>query len=344
MPVIYDGEDYLLAGYGGEGPDVVELVSLPAVAAPTRGMGRTLRLFLYKKMGRRITEFGLRNGVAQGGEAVYSPVSRDQFQPGDRVAILVHGFKDDTGWFVQNVAPMLLDEILPYDHVLTWDYETWGTPIEESGEDFARALAQQCGFGPDDGITVHVYAHSMGTLVSRAMIELSGGHQIVDGLCLAGPPNHGSTLINMARGAAFLVMTGLNQASKAPPIGLVTWPLKALFEAGEGFADLVVDSHIQRTLNGLDRPDNVPYLVLAGTNLPDPLLSRYNRLAHKVFDKTLDAIFGEENDTAIGLSSMRGVRDEAYPRLKIEELPCDHSGYYVIAEGRDAIKRWVGGL
>jgi pimeloyl-ACP methyl ester carboxylesterase len=344
LPVIYDGEDYLLAGYGGDRPEVIELVNLPAVAAPTRGMGRTLRLFLYKRMGRRIPEFGLRRRVVEDGKVGYGTVSREQLQSGDKVAVLVHGFKEDTGWFIQNMAPTLLEEILPYDHVLTWDYETWGTSIEETGEDFARALKQQCGFGPDDGITVHVYAHSMGTLVSRTMIELSGGHEMVDGLCLAGPPNQGTTLINVAKGAAFLVMTGLNQVSKVPAIGLVSWPLKELFKAGEGFADLAVNSPLQRKLNGLDKPDNVPYLVLAGKNLPDPQRGRFNRLAQKVFGKTLDAIFGEDNDTAIGLSSLRGVRGEAYPRLTIEELPCDHSGYYVIPEGRDAIMRWVGGL
>ncbi len=344
LPIIFDGEDYLLAGYSSDGRAVVELVDLPPVSAPTRGMGRTLRLFLYKKMGRHIPEFGLRNGVAENGKVLYTPVSRDQFRPGDRVAILVHGFKDDTSWFVKNVAPMLVDKILPYDHMLAWDYETWGTSVQESGEDFARALRQQCGFVPGDGITVHVYAHSMGTLVSRAMIELSGGHEMVDGLCLAGPPNNGSTLINVAKGAAFLVMTALNHATKIPAIGKVSWPLKELFKAGEGFADLAVNSPITRTLNGLTKPDNVPYLVLAGKNLPDELASRFNRLAYKVFDTTLDAIFGEDNDTAIGLSSLRGVRGEAYPKLTIKELPCDHSGYYVISQGREAIREWVAGL
>jgi pimeloyl-ACP methyl ester carboxylesterase len=344
LPVVYDGEDYLLAGYAGDSPEVVELVNLRPVATPTPGMGRTLRLLLYKRMGRHIPEFGLRRRVVTDGVVGYGEIKPQQFQPGDRVAILVHGFKADTGWFIRNVAPMLLGEILPYDHVLTWDYETWGTSVEQSGQDFALALKQACGFGLSDGVTVHVYAHSMGSLVSRCMIELAGGHEMVDGLCMAGPPNRGSTLVNVAKGAAFLVMAGLNQASGIPAIGLVTWPLKELFKAGEGFADLAVNSPITHKLNALDKPDTVPYLVLAGRNLPVDLKGRFDRLAHKVFDKTLDALFGEDNDTAIGLSSLRGVRGEAYPLLTIRELPCDHSGYYMIAEGREAIRQWMEGL
>lgn len=341
LAVVFDGEDYLLAGFAGESPNVVELVSLPEVAAPTRGMGRTIRLFIYKKLGRFIPEFDLRRRVEVNGKFEYGEVKSEQFQPGDKVAILVHGFKSDTRWMLDEPTKFLLEEVMQYDHVLTWDYETYGTHAEETGKDFAQALKQRCGFGPNDGITVHIYAHSMGCLISRCMIELQKGHEMVDRLVMAGPPNQGSPIINVTRGAAYLVMVGLNQVSKVPAVGLVSWPMKELYKEGEGWADLVVNSPIIKKLNALDMPDNVPYLVLAGRNLPKEQMDRMNRLAHKVLDTSLDAIFGEDNDTAIGLSSLRGVRAETYPMLTIKELPCDHSHYFDHPESREAVKQWV---
>jgi pimeloyl-ACP methyl ester carboxylesterase len=341
LAVVFDGEDYLLVGFAGETANTLELVDLPEVAVKTRGMGRTIRLFVYKKMGRLVPEFDLRRRVEVNGVFEYGEVKPEEFQPGDKVAVMVHGFKSDTRWMLEEPSKFLLDEVMKYDHILTWDYDTFGTHAEETGKDFALALKQRCGFGPQDDITVHIYAHSMGCLISRCMIELHKGHEMVDRLVMAGPPNKGSPIINLTRGAAYLVMTGLNQVSKVPAIGMVGWPMKELYKRGEGWEDLVVDSPIIKKLNALDEPDNVPYLVLAGKNLPKEQVARLNRLAHKVLDMSLDAIFGEDNDTAIGLSSLRGVRAETYPLLTIKELPCDHSHYFDHPESREAVKQWV---
>jgi pimeloyl-ACP methyl ester carboxylesterase len=341
LAVVFDGEDYLLVGYAGDTANTLELVDLPEVAAPTRGMGRTIRLFIYKKMGRFVPEFDLRRRVEVNGTFEYGEVKPEQFQAGEKVAVLVHGFKSDTRWMLDDPSEFLLDEVMPYDHILTWDYDTFGSSAEKTGKDFAQALKQRCGFGSQDDITVHIYAHSMGCLISRCMIELHKGHEMVDRLVMAGPPNKGSPIINLTRGAAYLVMAGLNQVSKVPAIGVVSWPMKELYKQGEGWADLVVDSDIIKKLNALEEPSNVPYLVLAGKNLPQEQMARLNRLAHKVLDTSLDAIFGEDNDTAIGLSSLRGVRAETYPLLTIAELPCNHSAYFDHPESREAVKEWV---
>jgi len=351
LPVIFDGEDYLLAGYA-DSPNVVELVTLPppvvstdAEGRPTaRGIGRTIRLFIYKKVGRYTPLTGLRRGALVNGEAEYSEVQQGQFQPDDRVAVFVHGFASDSRWMIERPAQFLRQAVQAYDHLLTWDYETFGTSIQDNGEQLALALKQQCGFGPDDETTIHVYAHSMGCLVSRCMIELSGGHQFVDRLVMAGPPNRGTTLANLSRGAVYLITALINRYAAIPPIGAVKWTLKQVYQQGAGWADIAVDSPIVEQLNALEEPSNVPYLVLAGENLLDEgEQNRLDRLAHKVLDQSLDAIFGEQNDVAIGVSSMRSVRRGAYPRLKVEELPCDHFHYFATPQGREAVKRWVMG-
>lgn len=352
IPVVFDGEDYLLAGYGTEDGRAVAIVSLPPpIASPAadgrptvRGLGHTLRLFIYKKLGRYTSDMGLHRATLQDGQVVYSEVQRHQFQAGQHVAVFVHGLMSDTRWMVTQLAPFLRQGVCLYDHLLTWDYETFGTRVEDNGAQFALALKQQCGFGSHDGISVDVYAHSMGTLVSRCMIELSGGHEFIDRLVLAGPPNRGSTLATTGRGFVFLATSLLNYATCGPILSATNWVLRQLYRQGVGVADLAVDSPILQKLNALEEPSNVPYLVLAGENLPAPgETRRLNRIAHKVLDTGLDTLFGEQNDIAIGLSSMRSLRGGAYPNLQVQNLPCDHFHYYVTPEGQRTIKEWVTG-
>jgi pimeloyl-ACP methyl ester carboxylesterase len=293
-------------------------------------------------MGRYTPQIGLRRAELVDGFFEYRDIQRNQFQPGDTVALFVHGFTADTRQMVETFAPFLRDEVFPYKHLLTWDYETFGTSVEENGVKLALALRQQCGFGSDDQITVHVYAHSMGSLVSRCMIELSGGHEFVDKLVMAGPPNNGSTLATFGRGIIYLLTVLINRASVIPLLGAFNWLLEQLYQEGVGSIDLTVNSAILDKLNTLKEPSNVPYLVLAGKNrLSEAEHNRLNRLARKVLGQTLDSLFGEKNDIAVGLSSMRGVRGKAYSKLTVEILDCDHFHYFQILAGREAVKRWV---
>jgi hypothetical protein len=361
LAIAFDGEDYLPAGVSAA-DDVarLEITSLPEPTAPggpaeTRGLGNLVRFFVYKQLGRHTDELGLR-AVALGpdrrpalgadGKPVYTAPQRDQIQPGQRVAVVVHGFSDDTRGLVRGLAAWLQSGPAPYDHVLAFDYETFGTGVARNGEDLALALSQRCGLGPDDQATVHVFAHSMGCLVTRCMVELSGGHEFVDRVVLAGPPNHGTTLATVSRGLTFLAALLLNKLAEATPVALLSLPLDQLREQGQGWGDLEVDSEVTRRLNGLAAPDEVPYLVLAGTNSAVAGTGadgdRARRLAAKTLDRSLDALFGEQNDVVIGLSSMRGMRNGAYPRLTVVELPCDHFTYFWADTGGKAIREWLG--
>jgi pimeloyl-ACP methyl ester carboxylesterase len=349
-PVAFDGEDYLPVGYGTGEDGVVNVVTLPAAvtvtgadgAPTTRGLARTLRLFIYKRMGRHTPELALRRAEVENKQVVYHPAEPGQVRHGQRVALFIHGLLSDSRWMIAQPAQFLRAEIAPYDHLLTWDYESFGTSAEDSGERLAEALTKQCGLCPNDGITVDVYAHSLGTLVARCMIELYGGHAFIDRAVLAGPPNRGSTLATTGRLLMFLATDLLNRASVVPFLGAINWPLRTLYEQGLAVADLAVDSPLTRKLNTLDEPSNVPYLVLAGENQEDEAeQNRVKRLASKVLDKGLDQVFGEVNDIAVGLSSMKGLRGGAYHLLATAILPCDHFHYFVAPEGQQAIKEWA---
>lgn len=348
LPVAFDGEDYLPVGYAS-GRGAVDVVRVPrAVAGPRgapsrRGVGRAIRLFVFKKLGRYIRDIGLRYVENKTGSIEYSEVKKDRFRPGDRIAVFVHGFLSDTSWMARDVAPFLRKQVLPYEHALAWDYETFGASVETNGADLAIALRQQCGCGPNDGLTVHVYAHSMGSLVVRCLVELFGGHEFVDRLILAGPPNRGTTLATLSRSSFYLLSALTNNIAAIPLAGAADWLVKELYEQGVGWRDLAVDSDITKRLNALDAPLHVPYLVLAGTNaLNQAQGSRLNRLAQKTLDQSLDLIFGEtENDAMIGMSSLKGVRHGAYPALTVKSLPCDHFSYFSTAEGQAVVRQWM---
>jgi pimeloyl-ACP methyl ester carboxylesterase len=348
LPVAFDGEDYLPVGYASS-PGTVDVVRVPRAVAgdqgtPTpRGIGRAIRLFIFKKLGRHMREIGLRYVENKNAAVKYSEVKKDRFQPGDRIAVFVHGFLSDTSWMARDIAPFLRNQVLPYEHALAWDYESFGASVETNGTDLATALRQQCGCGPNDGLIVHVYAHSVGSLVARCLVELSNGHEFVDRLILAGPPNRGTTLATLSRGFFYLLSALMNNIAAVPFAGAADWLVKQLYEQGVGWQDLAVDSDITKRLNTLETPSRVPYLVLAGTNaLNQAQGDRLNRLAQKMLDRTLDLIFGEtENDAVIGMSSLKAVRHGAYSALTVKSLSCDHFSYFATAESQAAIQQWM---
>ncbi|GET35793.1 hypothetical protein MiSe_05390 [Microseira wollei NIES-4236] len=129
LPIAFDGEDYLPVGYAAEGNNAVDVVTLPPAVVSTdaqglpsqRDIGRTIQLFVDKKMGRYTPLIGLRRAELVDGKVEYRDIGPNQFQPGDTVALFVHGFTADTRHMVETFAPFLRDQVLPYKHLLTWD-------------------------------------------------------------------------------------------------------------------------------------------------------------------------------------------------------------------------------
>jgi len=341
--VAYDGEDYLVVGNStSSDPNTIAVKVLPKPAVSTRGIGKTIQLFFYKKLGRYSPELGLHYATLENGMARYSTVDASVFKPGQSVAVMVHGFNSESKWMAQYLWAWLHDSLKQYDHCVTFDYETFGTGSSANGKTLAEALSQQCGFNADDGLTVHLFAHSMGCLVSRCAVELHGAAAYVDKVVLAGPPNHGTTLATLGKGVLYLASLGLNLAGKGLPITLLRKSVDELSKQAAGVADLFVDSALTVELNRLAEPSNVPYLVLVGLNAPDPTQqSTAARLAHKLLDTALDQVFGEQNDGVIGKHSLEGVRNGTYQKQTTQALNCDHFQYYWDAGGMKAVEEFV---
>lgn len=378
MPVAFDGEHYFLAGQTdaaatasrdpGRRRIALSITHLPLPAdadpnggtrtagdAPTRDLKRTARLFFYKVYHKELPpDTGVRKPrLNPDNTPVYDDAGKpayDKATPADlagvkRAALLVHGFTSDTGWLVQKAWPRL-SQLAAYDLVLTFDYETFNTGMGENGTILAQALAA-LGFGPDDGIHLDIFCHSMGTQVVRSMVELQGGHAYTDRVFLAGAPNAGTRLADAKKAIFWAGTILLNQAGIAPPALLVNWFLKKVLDSAVSVEDLMPDSKLYQTLNGGTKALDVAYFVQIGNNSALDGKVDWNALftkagLAKVFDKGLDALLGP-NDLLVGVSSAKAVRNGHWPGLQVAELKGHHFEYFLTDESIEKLQEWMAG-
>lgn len=333
----------------------------------TRGVGRVLKLYLYKLVGHQEASLGLhqvrfvpRSEVGQQqpapdetvrevaeGLLYYSAVDPGQFQPKARVAVGVHGFsaesKEQAVWLCRVPA----QQGCPYDHVLTFDYESFNTGISENGQKLANAL-RAAKLHQVPGLQLDLFAHSMGTVITRCMVELWGGDAFVSRCFLAGPPNGGTRLAEIKKFIPWVTTLAVNGVATWTPTVISAWVLENVAEAAIGVEDLRPSSSILADLNSSTKPVTVPYFILAGRN-DKPLhldATAWQRLKHKVLlgvDIGLDALFGEQNDLVIGLQSMLGVRNGQYPAhlLQRQEVDCTHFEYFTDAAAQAHLLTWL---
>ncbi len=372
--VAFDGSFYYPVGHSEADPQTVHVdwlpASDPAAVQPlrsTRGVGRIIKLYLYKMVGIQAEGLGLHSarfvptgerhdhGAApgetertlDGGVVYYRAVDPAQFRPKQRVAVAVHGFgadsKDLAAWICREPS----QQGIRYDHVLTFDYESFNTSVSTNGQMLANAL-RAAKLDQVPGLQIDLFAHSMGTVITRCMVELWGGDEFVSRCFLAGPPNQGTRLAEAKKYVAWLTTLSLNQVALWSPTVIAGWILSKAAEDALGPEDMRPNSQILHDLNSSTKAGKVPYFILAGQN-NHPLhldATVWERLKYKVMgdvDLTLDAIFGDQNDLVIARQSMLGIRNGQYPAdlLKIAELSCTHFEYFTDDDSRQQLLRWL---
>ena len=276
------------------------------------------------------------------GEVRYQPINADALEAGQRVALFVHGFQSDTRAMVAGPIPWLAQQGIAYDHILTFDYETYSTHIESNGKDLYNAL-KAVGFGAEDGLHLDIFAHSMGTQVCRSMIEQHGGADFVDRFFMAGPPNAGTRLADAKRLVTWIGTLLLNQAGPTPPALLATWALKKVSDDGLGVEDMRPTSDFFKSINKQNKPAQVAYYILAGNNQigASEKAGAWQKLItrlQKGVDKSFDAIFSDQHDLVINVKSMHALRGEA---ITLADVPCDHFGYFDTPEAQAQLLGWL---
>jgi hypothetical protein len=187
-----------------------------------------------------------------------------------------------------------------------------------------------------------VFAHSVGTQVVRAWVELSDGEQYIDRVFMAGPPNAGTPLAKGRTLLPWLANILLNMAGSVPPALIAHWLLERVSDAGRGLADLAPDSSFYEEINAAWRPPaRVPYYVQIGDN--SAAYAHWHALAQRlmgVADSGLDVLFAGDNDLLVGVDSARWLEGR-WPRLNVQVVGGHHFQYFVSPEGQRVLARWL---
>ncbi|MEM7132076.1 MAG: caspase family protein [Chloroflexota bacterium] len=316
----------------------------PDELAQSRGLIRTARLFFYKVFLKELPEdTGLRKAeLSPEGKAVYAPMLKENMDSSVRkVALMVHGITADTRWLVEKVWPKVT-QYQEYDLCLAYDYESFGTGIKDNSRILYQALTE-LGFGANDELLLDIYAHSMGSLVSRGLVELCGGDQFVDRVFMGGPPNAGSPLAKLRGFVPWLGSVMVNQIGIIPASMLLSWSLKRVVSTGVGLADLDPEADFYDEINRFTQETvTVPYFIQIGNN--EGAYESWNRIFRsgmKLADRTLDVIFAGEHDLAVGLNSACSIQSAKWPNAKIEVLGTNHFGYFYTQDGWAVLEKWL---
>ncbi len=326
--------DYFLVG--GPRPSdagatvAVEWLPVPQDAAgpemrTDRGLAHTVRLMFFKYTSDDILGIGLRRAEVRTSTVIYAPVEDGSIAEGARVLLCLHGITADSRSIVQTIGERLQRD-LHYDHLLAFDYESFTTDVRANASTLWAAL-HDAGVRPGRGVQLDIVAHSMGGLVSRALIELDQRGDLVRRLVMAGTPNAGSPLANTARFGLMLASYALLTVVPGGLSKIVGGGLGWLREQAVGITDLQTGSELAKALKNSRRPDGVRYLALAGTYLPsDPQAQQAAGIINRVLDGAFDRFFSDaENDLVVAAGSVLSVLPDCDVIIK---PACDHSGYF----------------
>ncbi|MGK7953021.1 MAG: caspase family protein [Xenococcaceae cyanobacterium] len=357
LPVGYDGEFFLPLGRGKptvDGKTEIELERLPApVSQEERSLQGSIRIFFEKVIGKyfgREFKYPIL-AVAEVGEDKKVTYNQDenyvkqQVANAKRIALYIHGIIGDTESLVSTIKQPVLqpdgqERFIGklYDLVLTFDYENLNTTIEQNAQQLKRRL-RDVGLSENHGKELHIIAHSMGGLVSRWFIEREGGNQIVQHLIMLGTPNAGSPWSVVEDWVKLTLGIGLNGLS------LVAWPAKVVAmlmgtlekNIRVTLAQMNPTSDFLNSLAASDDP-GIPYSIIAGNTSIIPAAleqqaekkSILERLQQRLFNQVVEfPFFGEPNDIAVKVDSIKSIPKGRSHPPHIQEVPCDHMSYFL---------------
>lgn len=360
IAVGYDAKQklWLPLGFGGPlqtkgeaGGSYVRLERLPTPApaplAGERGLIDSVKLMLFKLVGQKLGlpfDYPRLSAITvpELGKVEYEPDAakvRAKVAGAKKVLLYVHGILGHTKDLAYSASSKVrlgdgeaaLQE--SYDLLLAFDYENIHTSIKDNGR-LLRQKLEAAGFGPDDGKTLHVVAHSMGGLVSRWMIEQEGGKAFVDHLIVMGTPSGGSPWASVQQFASTALALGMNGAAAlAWPLRLVGGLLGAIEAVDNSLDEMQPGSEFLKTLGHSPDPA-LPYTVIAGT-ASVKRGSSAKSLVKRILDNFPNAIrfvapsvfLGQPNDLAASVASVHSLDPQRQPQPALLTVGSDHFSY-----------------
>jgi hypothetical protein len=361
------------------------------------GVTRTVQLYLYAVAGLHEPTQGLFQvryvpqawAAAASPAAIVRPVAGGSLRytpalparPGERIALLLHGFADDSA----EEALWLLRDLhaagIRYDRVLTFEYESLHTSIEENALRLATAL-HELGFAPPesertdrvnlagDAPTIDLFGHSMGALIGRWLIEKLGGDRVIQRSVFFGSPNAGTPLASASLLAPWLLAAAINVARPALPSIVLAWALGLLALDAQGPADLRPGAPALAHLQQRARPVRTRYHLIAGdisglgaseeeadlaasaTNCANSVdagadeTARLARLLDTLKDSAHAAgslFYGGAHDWAVSVQSALALHAGRTPgsSLLARVVTTHHLGYFTTPEVTEQVARWL---
>jgi pimeloyl-ACP methyl ester carboxylesterase len=352
----------------------ITLERLPEPEA-TRSLVGALRILLQKVASEQLGfEFDYPQLAAvsydeQASEMVYDAVAESvkaKVAAASRIAVYVHGIIGEskdmaiTAWKHPLMRAALPFQSEQYDLILAFDYESLQTQIEATAVDLMDKLTA-VGLGPGHGKTLHVFAHSMGGLVSRWMVErVAGGNEMVQHLFLLGTPSGGSPWPKVQQWATVALSIGLNSLAPAAwPVTIVSGLLTLIEKIDVALDEMSPGSPFLKSLAQSPDP-GVPYTIVAGnTSLIEaakpgekaPVASSgIGRLLSKVLgptglhDAASLAFFKRPNDVAVSVTSVHNVPEDRSAVQRKIVIPGDHFTYLTGQAGLSVVGETVSGL
>jgi len=357
LAVGYDGEFFLPLGHGKTTQDSkteIEIERLPApVSQGERNLQGSIRILFEKIINQnfgREFKYPILAVVEVGDDKKVNYI-RDMVDvqqrviQAKRIALYIHGIIGDTESLVYSIKQPILQangqklsisEL--YDVVLTFDYESLNTSIQENAENLKRRL-KEVGLGANHGKELHIIAHSTGGLVSRWFIEREGGNKIVQHLIMLGTPNTGFPWSIIEDWVKLTLGIGLNSLSTVAWPATVLAGLMGIVEKNirVALAELNPNSDFLKSLAASEDP-GIPYSIIAGNTSIIPAAleqqlekksSILERLQQSLFKKVVYLpFFGISNDIAVTVDSIQNIpKGRSLPPF-VQEVACDHLSYF----------------
>ena len=349
----HDGEFVRLGGdvcKQDDGSTLIRVDRIPPPAEDSRSLLGAVKLYFFKTVLKQANVDLLRwvEYDAKGKAIRHANNVADKVAAAKNILLLVHGIIGDTEDMAQGIRACGVIDAGQFDLVLTYDYESLGTPIEET----AAALAMKLlgvGIGKDDGKRVTIVAHSMGGLVSRWCIERwqnehCRGADLIDHLVMCGTPNNGSPFGTVDGAIAIAEFFGDVSVNMLPAAVPFVAPLRAVLKTTRSLTRALAQMNPQSPflldLNASGDP-GVRYTILAG-NIDDYAATQdafFGRLIVSVGrSSAFDLVFGRQpNDIAVGSESIRGVNGvRALPPTRTN-VACHHLNYFSSPAGQAAL-------
>ncbi len=371
IPLGYDAATglYMPLGYT-DATGSVNIERLPEPTLTTRSIGGSIKIFfkktVLKRLGLSYDYPALRMAsfpnAAQGDDAfdyISDPEAiKAKVASAQRVAIFVHGITGDTTVMTKAMIRSKTADGKPildlYGAVLTFDYESLGTTIEQTAKDMRDALAK-IGIDEKGPKKLEIISHSMGGLVARWFIEQLNGAKIVSRLIQIGTPNAGSEWGNVKDMVNHLLTIVVNGSALLQPW---LWPLsivgRFLAPVETTLEEMRPGSDFMDKLNAPNIIDpGIPYFLVAGNTdllrqIKDPEGALLQRIVENIFARGLypgldKALFKEINDICVRVKSMEGIAGGSprVPSLITVVVASDHISYFDQPQSLAALAKFV---